>query len=199
MVATLAKTTALTETARSSPLGVDIGNGALKLVSGPGEFRLDSYICYLKNRLGMGNNFGYVEYLDGSREDLKNKFWIGGINAYYHSPRGLARVTDSKKGKVELGLQLLLSVLSTMPHRPELNLFLVASVHDGKTLATPLRKALSGTHIIRSNHKECQVNIEVSSVLEEGTGAVIHYQPQANFSNAILYDLGNGTLIVSWF
>lgn len=199
MVAILPKVPEMAGITKNSPVGLDVGNGALKIVSAAGEFRLDSYICYLRNRLGMGSNSGYVEYLEGSRKDLVNTFWIGGINAYYHNPRGLARVTDNKFGKVELGLQLLLSGLSTMPYRPELNLSLVASVHDGKTLAMGLRKALTGTHLIRIQNKECRVTINVISVLEEGTGAVIHYQNQANFSNAILYDLGNGTLIVSSF
>ena len=199
MVATLPKKTKKTVTAKSAPVGLDVGNGALKIISAAGEFRLDSYICYLRNRLGMGSNSGYVEYLEGSRDDLKDKFWIGGINAYYHSPRGLARVTDNKFGKVELGLQLLLSGISTMPYRPELNLAIVASVHDGKTLASGLRKALTGTHVVQIQNKKTKVKIEVISVLEEGTGAVLHYQNQANLSNAILYDLGNGTLIVSSF
>lgn len=199
MVAAVPKTAGVAASVTASPVGLDVGNGALKIISAAGEFRLDSYICYLNNRLGMGSNAGYVEYLDGSRQDLKNKFWIGGINAYYQNPRGLARVTDNKLGKVELGLQLLLSGLSTMPYRPALKLSMVVSVHDGKTLAQGLRQALSGTHRVRIQNKECQVQIDVISVLEEGTGAVIHYQHQANFSNAILYDLGNGTLIVSSF
>ena len=200
--ATLAK---LPETGKAAtkcqkqPVGVDIGNGALKCISASGEFRFDSYICYLRSRLGMGSNEGYVEYLDGDRTDLKNKAWIGGINAYYHSPRGLYRVTDSPKGKVDLGLQVFLSGLSTLPYRPEHNLAIVASVHDGSSLAADLREALTGEHLVRIRDKKCTVNISVISILEEGTGAVLHYQNHANFSNAILYDLGNGTLIVSSF
>ena len=199
MVATLAKVPALAAHAKTSPMGIDVGNGILKIVSAAGEFRMDSYICYLRNRLSMAVNSGYVEYLEGDRKDLVNQQWIGGINAYYHSPRGLARVTDSKTGKVELGLQLLLSGLAIMPYRPELNLAIVASIHDGKTLAAGVRQALNGSHIVRIQNKHCQVTIEVIGILEEGTGAVIHYQHQANFNNAILYDLGNGTLIVSSF
>jgi hypothetical protein len=36
-------------------------------------------------------------------------------------------------------------------------------------------------------------------VLEEGTGAIIHYQRDCDTTNALVYDLGNGTLIVSGF
>ncbi|NET36885.1 MAG: hypothetical protein F6K19_33470 [Cyanothece sp. SIO1E1] len=181
------------------PMGVDIGNGALKLVSGLNEYRLDSYICYLSERLSMGQTLGYVEYLEGARDDLQGRQWIGGINAYYHEPRALARVTDNKAGKVELGLQLLLSALSALPYQPRWQLSMTASVHDGKTLGKALKSALEGTHTVMLNSKRSQVSITVNGILEEGTGAVLAYQKQANFTNALLYDLGNGTLIVSSF
>ncbi|NET37394.1 MAG: hypothetical protein F6K19_36110 [Cyanothece sp. SIO1E1] len=181
------------------PVAADIGNGLLKLILGLGEYRLDSYICYLSERLSMGQTLGYVEYLEGDRPDLENRQWIGGINAYYHAPRALARVTDNKAGKVELGLQLLLSALSQLPHRAKWQLSITASVHDGKTLGKALKSALEGTHMVILNSKLSQVSIAVNGILEEGTGAVLNYQKQANFTNALLYDLGNGTLIVSSF
>ncbi|MFE4108555.1 ParM/StbA family protein [Almyronema epifaneia] len=181
------------------PVGADIGNGALKLVTGSGETRLDSYICYLSERLSMGQTRGYVEYLQGDRNGLEGKQWIGGINAYYHDPRGAARVTDDKTGKVSLGLQLLLSALSELPHRSEWTLSVTCSVHDGQTLGKALKSALEGTHQIMLNSKRSTVAITVNGVLEEGTGAVISYKNQADFTNALLYDLGNGTLIFSSF
>ena len=202
MIATLAKTEQITKPAsirQSSPIGADIGNGSLKLVSGDGEYRLDSYICYLAERLSLGQTSGYVEYVDGDRADLVGKQWIGGINAYYYSPRGLVRVTDDKKGKVELGLHLLLSALSFMPYRSEWALSITASIHDGRTLGKALKEAIEGQHIVVLNGKRSVINITVNGVLEEGIGAVIHYQKQADFTNALLYDLGNGTLIVSSF
>jgi Actin like proteins N terminal domain len=196
----------LAENARSGksatviPVGVDIGNGALKLASGAGEKRLESYVFYLPAREAMGMKMGYVEYHQGDRTDLIDKQWVGGINAYYVGLiSGMYRVTDSKLGKADLGLQLLLSGLSTLPYRTEWNLHLACSVHDGKTLAAPLRAALEGTHIVVMNGRKSSVFITVGAVLEEGVGAVIHYQKQCDTTNVLLYDLGNGTLIVSGF
>ena len=187
------------KSATVQPMGLDIGNGALKLITGMGEYRLESYVCYLAERISLGQTQGYVEYVEGDRADLQGKQWIGGINAYYHSPRGLARVTDDKTGKIALGLQLLLSALSLLPHRSEWALSITCSVHDGCTLGKGLKTALDGTHQVLLNGKASRVAISVNGVLEEGTGAVIAYQKQANFTNALVYDLGNGTLIVSCF
>ncbi|MFG6105206.1 hypothetical protein U2F10_23315 [Leptothoe sp. EHU-05/26/07-4] len=181
------------------PAGVDIGNGALKLVTGLGEYRLDSYVTYLTERLSMGQTQGYVEYLQGDRADLVGKQWIGGINAYYHAPRALARVTDDKTGKIDLGLQLLLSALSLMPFRSEWSLSITASVHDGATLGKGLKTALEGQHHVMVNNKLSVISVVVNGVLEEGTGAVLAYQRHSDFTNALVYDLGNGTLIVSSF
>ncbi|MGD1950729.1 MAG: ParM/StbA family protein [Leptolyngbyaceae cyanobacterium] len=183
----------------SQPMGLDIGNGALKIVTGLGEHRLESYVTYLDSRLSMGQTQGYVEYIQGDRTDLQGKQWIGGINAYYHAPRALARVTDDKTGKVDLGLQLLLSVLSLLPHRSEWMLSLTVSVHDGATLGKGLKTALEGDHTAVLNGKRSTVSVTVNGVLEEGTGAVSNYQKQSDFTNALVYDLGNGTLIVSSF
>ncbi|MBE9065145.1 hypothetical protein IQ260_00565 [Leptolyngbya cf. ectocarpi LEGE 11479] len=200
---TLAKLTESVTSAKSGqncqPVGVDIGNGALKLVSGLGEYRLDSYVTYLTERLSLGQTKGYVEYVEGDRSDLEGKQWIGGINAYYHSPRALHRVTDDKTGKIDLGLQLLLSALSLQPHRSEWLLSITVSVHDGATLGKGLKEALTGIHIVVMNGKRSTVAVTVNGVLEEGTGAVLAYNNKADFTNALVYDLGNGTLIVSSF
>lgn len=191
--------TSATSSQMCQPVGVDIGNGAMKLVSGHGEYRLDSYVTYLNERLSMGQTNGYVEYVQGDRTDLEGKQWIGGINAYYHAPRSLARVTDSKIGKIELGLQLLLSALSLQPHRSEWLLSITVSVHDGATLGKGLKEALSGIHTVVLNGKRSTVGVTVNGVLEEVTGAVLAYGNKADFTNALVYDLGNGTLIVSSF
>ncbi|ESA37850.1 hypothetical protein N836_35105 [Leptolyngbya sp. Heron Island J] len=201
--ATLAKLTERATSANSDhicqPVGADIGNGALKLVSSHGEYRLESYVTYLEERLSLGQTKGYVEYVQGERSDLEGKQWIGGINAYYHSPRALARVTDDKTGKIDLGLQLLLSALSLQPYRSEWMLSIAVSVHDGATLGKGLKEALSGSHTVVLNGKRSSVVVAVNGVLEEGTGAVLAYKSKADFTNALLYDLGNGTLIVSSF
>jgi hypothetical protein len=185
-------------TSQFQPFGVDIGNGAIKMVSSMGETRSESYIYYLSERPANPGK-GYVEYLEGDRVDLLNKSWVGGISAYYHSPTSIYRVTDSKEGKVELGLQVMLSALAEMPYRPTWDIALTVSVHDGKTLGKAIRQALEGTHGVRLAGKATRVNVRVLGVLEEGSGAIIHYAKTIDTTNAILYDLGNGTLIVSHF
>ena len=185
--------------ANITPIGLDVGNGALKLVSSQGETRIDSYIHYLNERASMATSRGYVEYHNGDRADLIGKQWLGGINAYYSGLQAMHRVTDGPIGKVELGLQLLLSGLSMLPHRDEWNLYLVCSIHDGETLGGRLKTALQGTHHVMVGSKRSIVRVVVASCLEEGTGAVIHYQKSADTTNALVYDLGNGTLIVSGF
>ncbi|NDJ16926.1 hypothetical protein [Myxacorys almedinensis] len=82
-----------------------------KLLSSNGETRLESYVYYLPS-CSTDAPKGYVEYLSGTREDLASKRWMTGVNAYYSDPSAICRVTDSKAGKVELGLQLLLGALS---------------------------------------------------------------------------------------
>lgn len=179
------------------PMGADIGNGQLKLVSAMSETRTESYIYELDERSPDGVK-GYVEYLKGDRADLIGTQWIGGINAYYNGLNSIRRVTDDKEGKPNLGLQLLLSALSECAHRDRWNIALAVSVHDSKTLGGALKRALEGSHRVRFK-KETTISIKVVAGLEEGTGAIITYQKQADITNAILYDLGNGTLIVSSF
>jgi len=200
--AQIEQVTTLSTSARprdEAPMGVDIGNGSLKLVTGMGETRIDSYIHYLPERASMTTNSGYVEYQGGDRTDLVGKQWIAGVNAYYQGIRTIDRVTDTNEGKINLGLQLLLGGLSELAYRSEWNLLLTCSIHDGKILGKGLKKALEGSHKVLLRGKESKVTISVSAVLEEGTGAVLHYLKDCDMTNALIYDLGNGTLIVSSF
>ena len=180
------------------PIGLDVGNGAVKLYSSLGETLMESYVLYLSERATHANA-GYVEYLEGSRSDLSGKQWIGGVNAYYQSPTGITRVTDDRDGKAQLCLQLLLSALTVQSHRPEWMLSIAASVHDGKVFGKSIRAALEGTHKVRMNGKETAVTIRVDKVLEEGSGVAIALKTAFDFTNALLFDLGNGTSIVSAF
>jgi hypothetical protein len=198
-VATLPTTAISGKTDIVTPMGADIGNGSLKLVSNQGDIRLDSYVHYVTERSPMSLNSGYVEYHEGDRTDLVGKQWVAGIDAYNNGIRNLYRVTDTNTGKAELGLQILLSGLSKLPYRSDWKLLLVCSIHDGKTLGSGLKQALEGTHTLLLQGKRSTVQITVAAVLEEGTGAVIHCQKDCDITNALVYDLGNGTLIVSGF
>jgi hypothetical protein len=179
-------------------LGLDVGNGAVKLYSSLGETLLESYVLPLSERASHINS-GYVEYLDGDRADLIGKQWIGGINAYYQSPTAIQRVTDSKDGKPQLCLQLLLSALSTYAYRPTWDLLVCASVHDGKVFGSAIKAALEGTHTAMIAGKRSTVTIKVAKVLEEGSGVAVTLRSEFDFTNALVYDLGNGTAIVSAF
>lgn len=180
------------------PIGLDVGNGAVKMYSSLGEDILESYVLYLSERATHANA-GYVEYLEGSRSDLSGKQWISGTNAYYQSQTGIIRVTDDPNGKAQLCLQLLLSTLTAQPHRSEWFLSIVASVHDGKVFGTAIKQALEGTHKLRMNSKDTTVTIRVDKVLEEGSGVAVALKSSYDFTNALLFDLGNGTSIVSAF
>ena len=179
-------------------IGLDVGNGAEKLYSGLGQILQESYILYLGERATFTNQ-GYVEYLAGDRGDLAGRQWVGGINAYYSNPTAIYRVTDSKEGKSDLCLQLLLSALTQFPHRSDWSLHVVASVHDGATFGKAIAQALSGVHHVRLMGKESTVNLTIGKVLEEGAGTAYAIRHEYDFTNALLFDIGNGTTIVSAF
>ena len=181
-----------------TPIGLDVGNGAVKLISSMGQTLMESYVHYLSERATHAN-LGYVEYLSGDRPDLTGKQWIGGLNAYFQSPSGVYRVTDSNDGKSELCLQLLLSALTSLPYRKEWALNLCASVHDGKVFGKAIRAALEGVHTVRLLGKDSTITVTLSKVLEEGSGVAYALRNEFDFTNALLFDLGNGTSIVSAF
>jgi hypothetical protein len=180
------------------PIGLDVGNGAVKMFSALGENLIESYVLYLPERATHANA-GYVEYVSGTRSDLAGKQWIGGVNAYYQSPSGITRVTDDRDGKSQLCLQLLLSALTLQTHRAEWALSIAASVHDGKVFGKSIRQALEGTHQVKIGGKISTVTIRVDKVLEEGSGVAVALRTAYDFTNALLFDLGNGTSIVSAF
>jgi hypothetical protein len=186
------------QSSSSIAIGLDVGNGALKLYSGMGEILMESYVYYPPDRFTTGIA-GYAEYLSGDRTDLEGKYWVGGIGAYYADSTSISRTVDSKDGKVAQSLQLLLSSLSQFPYRAEYDLKVAASVHDGKIFGGQLRNALQGNHQVKLRGKPCSVNITVVTVLEEGSGVALALYQKHDFSNALLFDLGNGTAICSSF
>ena len=168
------------------------------MTSSMGQTLMESYVHYLSGRATHAN-LGYVEYLSGDCPDLAGKQWIGGLNAYFQSPSGVYRVTDSNNGKAELCLQLLLSALTSLPYRKEWTLNLCASVHDGKVFGKAIRAALEGVHNVRLLGKDSIITVTLSKVLEEGSGVAYALRNEFDFTNALLFDLGNGTSIVSAF
>ncbi|MEP1078602.1 hypothetical protein NDI52_24650 [Leptolyngbya sp. PL-A3] len=121
------------------------------------------------------------------------------MNAYYSSPSGIYRVTDSTDGKVDLSLQLLLSSLTSINVRGDWELSVVASVHDGKVFGRAIAQALTGTHKVRLMGHESTITIRVEKVLEEGAGAAYAMRAEYDLTSALLFDIGNGTTICSSF
>lgn len=188
----------LATSSQFQPIGLDIGNGALKMYSALGETLMESYI-YMPEKPADHPGLGYVEYLQGSRADLAGKCWVGGANAYSWNPTQLYRPVDDPAGKVQLSLQLLLSAIAHMTYRPQWDLYLAPSIHDGPLFGKQLKQALEGSHQIRVMGKPCVVNVRLYKVFQEGQGAAFALRDAHDFSRGLLFDLGNGTNIVSSF
>ena len=71
-----------------TPVGLDVGNGAVKMTSSMAQILMESYVHYLSERATHAN-LGYVEYLSSDRPDLTGKQWIGGINNSAASGRSM--------------------------------------------------------------------------------------------------------------
>ncbi|MBD2047273.1 hypothetical protein H6F78_17020 [Coleofasciculus sp. FACHB-64] len=195
--------------AASPPLlatGYDGGNGSVKLVIDNAEVRIPSYIQPLHGEIydvPDSNEGSLIEYLSGDHPDLIGQRWLTGSCAYLSNPQGYARVVDHRAGKIQYGLQLFFGALGTMSHRARWNLSVVASLQDAQAFGTQLSKSLQGQHSIRVNNKGVtHVDLSVSTVIEEGAGAVVSalasnlIEPK---TQNIFIDLGCGTIISSVF
>ncbi|MBD1890492.1 hypothetical protein [Coleofasciculus sp. FACHB-SPT9] len=195
--------------ATSPPLlavGYDGGNGSVKLIVDNAEIRIPSYVQPLHTEIydvPESPEGSLIEYLAGDRSDLVSQRWFSGDVAYQYNPQSHQRVVDDRAGKIKLGLQLFLGALATLPHRSRWNLSVIASIQDAQLLGAELKELLQGQHSIRINGKGVSwIDLSVSAVIEEGTGAVVTalgcnlIQPK---TQNIFLDLGNGTIISSVF
>lgn len=182
-----------------SSAGLDIGNGATKLIVSGLESRIPSYIQPLQTPLIDPPAAGYVEYLSGDRGDLGRSNWLAGDAAYQSNPEAFHRVVDDVQGKTGYGLQLLLGALSYLPQRPVWDLQAVASIHHAAEMGAQLSNRLSGRHEVRFNgHEQASlVTVRVLKVLDEGAGAII--AAGLTRGQTLVYDLGYGTIITSVF
>lgn len=199
----------LTTPASSPPVlatGYDCGNGSVKLIVDNAEVLIPSYFAALHSEIYdviESKQGSLIEYLGGDRADLVGQKWLTGNVAYQVNPQGHQRTVDDLNGKVHLALQLLLGALGTMQHRSKWNLSIVCSIQDAQALGGELSKAIAGRHNIRVNNKGVtSVEVAVSAVLEEGSGAVVSalasglIQPK---TQNIVLDFGGGTTIASVF
>lgn len=204
MVSTLPQLATLASGSQLLPVGVDCGNGNLKLIVDHAEVRTPSYVLPIHGDpydIPAPIAGGFVQYLEGTRTDLMSQTWITGKPAYTQDPLACLRIVDDERGKIRYGLQMLFGGLATLAHRPLWRLLIVASIQDAKVFGSDLKNALTGTHTIKLNGKNhATVEIQVASVMEEGAGAILsnHAQIDADGQN-ILIDFGSGTTILSLF
>ncbi|HEY9738352.1 MAG TPA: ParM/StbA family protein [Trichocoleus sp.] len=184
------------------PTGLDIGNGAAKLVLPYQEVRIPSYIQPVHGNLfDAPATGGLVSYLEGNATALVGHSWLSGKAAYQRNPEGYLRVVDDRHGKLSHGLPLLLGALSTLPHRPVWELAVMASIHHQKAMGDELVERLSGCHTVRFNgaaEPSC-VRVEVLKTLDEGAGAIAHCVEADLTNQTLVYDFGSGTTVVSVF
>ncbi|MBD1835688.1 hypothetical protein H6F61_24125 [Cyanobacteria bacterium FACHB-472] len=188
------------------PAGYDPGNGSVKLIIDGAEVLMPSYFAALHNEIYdviESKQGSLIEYLGGDRADLIGQKWLTGCPAYQINPQGHQRVVDDISRKVKLGLQLLLGALGSLQHCPKWNLSIACSVQDAEVLGSELSKAIAGRHNIRINNKGVtSVEVAVSAVLEEGSGAVVSALASGLIKGQtqnIVLDFGNGTIISSIF
>lgn len=184
------------------PVGVDCGNGNLKLIVDHAEIRTPAYFLPIHDEpydIPAAIEGGFVTYLEGTRSDLINQTWITGKPAYTQDPLACLRIVDDERGKIRYGLQMLLGGLATLSHRPLWRLLIVASIQDAKVFSAELRHAIIGTHTVKFNGKHhSTIEAQVVSVMEEGAGAILSNRAQIDADGQnILIDFGSGTTILS--
>lgn len=117
------------------PLGLDIGNGSTKLVTGTREILIPSYILPISSLGSTDPDLGLIEYLGGDRDDLIGMKWFAGKSAAQVSPLGFQRVVDDAKGKIRYSLQVLAGGLETIPYQSNWKFAIVLSSQDAETFS----------------------------------------------------------------
>jgi|694.fasta_scaffold102182_4 hypothetical protein len=182
-------------------IGLDAGHNNLKLVlQDEGQENIEkvimpSYILLQESLFSKSSlkTPGLVRYLDGTREDLKNKAWLMGAAAIEANEKAsvpLAAVADGN-GKVEYCLHSLLSLLSNFPPREGWDIILSCSNHRADVYGKVIKKSLEGWHKVSLAGKETLVNVTVADVVDEAT----HYKPKNSGGDVVLLDFGGGTSI----
>jgi hypothetical protein len=103
---------------------------------------------------------------------------------------------------------MILGGLSTLPYRPDWNLYLVLSIHDKDAFEGTLKTNVEGQHIVSFNGKDnpdCRINLKVEQVVPEGAGNYIYcctskptpFIDRTGF--AIGFDFGTSTIIPNVF
>ena len=182
-------------------IGLDAGHNNLKLVlqdegqEGIEKVIMPAYILLQESLFSKSSlkTPGLVKYLDGTREDLKNKSWLMGAAAIEANEKAsipLAAVADGN-GKVEYCLHSLLSLLSNFSPRDNWDIILSCSNHRADVYGKVIKKSLEGWHKVSLAGNETLVNVTVADVVDEAT----HYKPKNSGGDVVLLDFGGGTSI----
>ncbi len=183
-------------------IGLDVGNGAVKIkVSGGGKefdfLRFPSYFAEISNN-PIHEGQSRVDFVKSDNIDVDKKFkgksWVCGDDAAQFDNK--EQVFDNRTdGKVQLALPLLLSALAQLNlPKDDLELNIVASVHDCQVFGNGLKAALHGLHMAKINGTLTLVNVNISQVFDEG----LCFRPVGDQGTTVL-DLGNGTSILTRF
>lgn len=183
-------------------IGLDIGNGLVKIkVTGGGKdydfLRFPSYVADIsKNKNHEGQS--RVDFVKSDNESVdikfKDKSWVCGEDAAALDIK--EQVFDNRTdGKVQLALPLLLSAIAQLQlPKDDLELRIVASVHDCQVFGNGLKEALHGLHLAKINGTLTLINVDVIQVFDEG----LCFRPVGEQGTTVL-DLGNGTSILTRF
>jgi len=198
-----------------TPTGVDVGAGLTKMVIGSdgGQMRLRLPSQVIENRTKLYDVLSFKDggmffYRSGSRTDLIDREFLIGTSAKVKDPKAHIKLSDDPALKVEYALHMILGGLSTLPYRPDWNLYLVLSVHDKDAFEGTLKTNVEGKHIVSFNGKDnpdCRINLKVEQVVPEGAGNYIYcctskptpFIDRTGF--AIGFDFGTSTIIPNVF
>lgn len=187
-------------------LGINSGNGRLKALSDKGyTIRIPSLLYFPHSEINCGeldNESSHIVYAGGSRSDLWGKSWVIGKEAYILAPDTHISTADDKEAKAKYCLELLLGAVAQVVGEGKVNLTIALSIHDKQAFKDSVIAKLSGTHRVKLNNKNCEINITVKSITDEGVGAYYEMLSTKRIhknETALFLDIGHGTIIASVF
>lgn len=187
-------------------LGIDSGNGRLKALSSNGcSVRIPSLLYFPHSEINCGeldDESSHIVYEGGSRSDLWDKQWIVGKEAYVLAPDTHISTADDKEAKAKYCLELLLGAAAQVVGSEKTTLNIAISIHDKQAFKESVSEKLKGTHRVQLNGKSCEININITSITDEGVGAYYEMLSVGKIkksTTALFLDIGHGTIIISVF
>jgi hypothetical protein len=194
------------------PVAVDIGNHQLKVAQGDRIRTIDSLYAEVLHRSQVSeldDHSALVKYLQGDCFELIGKQWIVGHDAQTYFPDTFQSAIDTpnNRGKVDLGLQLLLGFITPPPVGDTVVIpYLFASLPDVEVLGNAFVQTIQGTHTIEQTTAQSTMTftIAIKQVIlkEEGQGAIAYALSKGicerGMWNATI-DFGGGTTITQTY